>query len=197
MKLNKSISLLSIAFACSLAAEEERSNWKFILNGDVGTYDRLDYEYLGFGGGLEYETNCGTHALLFGIGDVESSRSGAVVYPDIEAISFSYRYSYPLTKRIGVFAELGVERLSWSEQISDAFGNPVSLGSEDTSYFFGIGAELRLQEYIYLIASIRYSLTNNDVFENSALGIDSLGNSIIIDEEAPDFLAKIGLVFKF
>ncbi len=128
---------------------------------------------------------------------MESGRNGVILYPDIEAVSFSYRYSYPLEKRVAIYAELGVERLSWSEQVSDALGNPISAGFDDVSYFLGVGAEVKLHEHIYLMASIRYGLTDNDVFEKSALGIDALGNTVTIREEAPDFLARVGLVFKF
>ena len=195
MKLN--IVVLAALTMSPLLLAEESSQWKFLVGGDIGTYDRSDYSYTGWYGGIGYKTEYGTHALVIGGGDIESSQGGVNFYPDVESFSLAYRYSYNVSQKFELFAEFGLERLSWSETLSDALGNPLSLGFDDTNYFVGLGAEVKLIEHVYLTVSVRYYLSENDVFTSSALGSDALGNLVTVEQEAPDLTAKIGLTFKF
>lgn len=195
MKIS-ALGLAIFAISSPLIAEESRQ-WEFLLGGDVGTYDRSDYDYIGWSCGIGYKTDCGTHLLVIGVGELNNSKRGSILYPDIDSFSVAYRYSYTASERFNLFAEIGAERLSWSETISDALGSPLSVGFDDTFYFLGLGAEVKLLEHLYLTGSVRYYLSGNDVFESSSLGIDGLGNTVVVKQEAPDLIAKIGLTFKF
>ena len=182
---------------CPLSAAKEACKWQVMMGGEYGAYDRSDYLYQGVSFGVVYNTDCGTHALLLAIGDLADYNERAVSYPDIDAISFSYRYSYPVSSRFDLFAECGVERLSWSVDTHDVIGTPISFGSSDISYFIGLGVKTRLYKQFYVTASVRYYLSDNEVFETSALGVDIFGSPEIVKKEAPDLMAKIGLTWEF
>lgn len=192
-----SIATFGILVTSSSLLASEPSPWEFSLGGDVGTYNRSAYDYFGLSGGIGYKTICGTHSLRFGVGGIKNNESDSILYPDIESFSLAYRYSYPVSERFDIFAEIGAERLSWSETISDALGRPLSVGFDDTSFYLGVGTEVKLFEHLYLDASFRCYLSSNAVFESSAIGIDRLGNTVFLNTEAPNFLATIGLTFKF
>ncbi len=199
------IGIAILAMSPILSAESS-SPWEFKLGGDFGTYDRSNYEYVGLWGGLGYQTSHGMHSIIIGVGDIENGHGGGkfspdtstgMLFPDINSSFIAYRYSYSISEKLDLFAELGAERLSWSETVTDAFGNPLLLGFEDTNYFFGFGAEVQVYENLYLTGSLRYYLSNNEVLELSGLGFDVFGNPVTIPQDVPDCMVKIGVVFKF
>ena len=186
---------LIIATAFGIApvfAGENNSPWHSFVDLQGGHYDSANAYLVGLEVGIGYETGSLVHYLFTGAGQVSRDDE-----PDhLDEFELGYRVAYRLNEKTSIFAELGRESLSANARRVDALGNPIPLSFDSDHYFVGAGFRVDVWKGLGLIFSCRYLPDIEDAAFAQA-GSDALGNVVMLTEDTPNFLVKLGIGYQF